>query len=99
MPSARVELVQIPARDPAGELDRVPQAERIAQIVQRAGEEAVQPAHHQAEFRMGRAEPGEGAQQAIEVLVRMQRRNREQERFGTAAARDVEKNRIHAQGR
>jgi len=28
------------------------------------------------------AEAGEGAQQAIQVLVRMQRRNREQERFG-----------------
>ncbi len=86
-PGARVELVQVLARNPAGELHRVGQPQALPQIVQRAGEEAVHAAHHQAEIRMAAAENGERPQQAIQVLVRMQRGDGQQKTFGAVTAR------------
>ena len=51
-PRPGVEFVQFLARNPTGKIDRIDQAERSAQFVQRTGEETVQPTNRQAEFRL-----------------------------------------------
>ena len=91
MPTRGVEVVKFLARNPAGEIHRIGEAQALAQIVQRTREESVQPAYRQAELRPLAMEFGEGAQQAVQVLVRMQSGNRQQKRLGMAAAASSKK--------
>ena len=91
-----IEVEQILARNPAGKIHRAGQAQRIAQFVQRAAREAVQAARHQPELRPAAVEFRECAQQAVQVLVRMEGRDRQQKWLGRAAPADGEKLRAHA---
>src|ERR1035437_6071190 len=75
--SARVEIVQLFARNPTGEIHAIRQLKAIAQGMQFRREEPVEAADHEAVLRMPFAEGGEGAQQAIQILVRVQGRDSE----------------------
>src|SRR5450759_2321728 len=88
--SARVEIVQLFARNPTGEIHAIRQMKAIAQGMQFRREEPVDAADHEAVLRMPFAEGGEGAQQAIQILVRVQGRDSEQERLGAAAGGQLE---------
>src|SRR5471032_218653 len=96
-PGPRVEVQKRFARNPARKIHGIAEAERIAKGQKLVGEETVDAAHHQAEFGMREAEFGEGPQQAVEVLVRMQRGDGEQKRLGTAAPGEAEEDRFDAQ--
>jgi len=56
----------------------------------------VQAAHHQAEVGMALAENRKGAQQRIQVLVRVQGGNGQQEALRLAPPGDPEESRVHA---
>ena len=58
--------------------------------MQRAGEKAVQAAHRQAELRPLAMEFGEGAQQAVQIFVRMQGGNGQQKWLRMAPPRQIE---------
>ena len=70
----------------------------IAQGVQFRREKPMHTADDEAVLRMPLAEDGEGAQQAIQVLVRVEGGDRQKERLGAAAGGESKKMWIDADG-
>src|ERR1035438_9087523 len=71
------ETIQLFARNPTREFHAIGQLQAIAQRVQFRREEPMDAADDEAVLRMPFAEGGEGAQQAIQILVRVEGGDRE----------------------
>src|ERR1019366_3478193 len=82
--SARVKIVQLLARNPTREFHAIAKLETVAEVVQLRREKTVHAADDEAVLGMPLGEDGEGAQQAIQILVRVEGGDRQEERLGTA---------------
>ena len=92
-PGARVEIVEILARNPAGKLDAAGESQRLAQGVQvPAVKKPWMPHTIRRNSGWRSRKIGEGAQQAVQVLVRVQRGDGEQEGLGLRGARRARRN-------
>src|ERR1035441_3145974 len=93
---ARVKIVQLLARNPTREFHAIAKLETVAEGVQLRREKTVHAADDEAILGMPLGEDGEGAQQAIQILVRVEGGDRQQERLGTAVGGEIEESRIDA---
>src|SRR5262249_61473896 len=89
-PSAGVEVAQLFARNPTGEGDAIAERKLIAQGGELRGEESMDAGDHKPKLGTPLAELRERAQQAIEILVRVQRAHSEQKLLGRAACLELE---------
>src|SRR6202008_2922515 len=96
-PRAPEQVVQIPPRNPSGKFHGIAQSELLAQFVQPGARQPMQPTYYQRESGPNAPEFRERPQQTVEVLVRVQSRDRQQKRFRTPPRRDLEKGLVDTQ--
>ena len=90
---AREEIVQLLARNPTREFHAAAKFEAVAEGVQFRREKAVDAADDEAVLGMPFGEGGEGAQQTVQILVRVEGGDSQQERLGTALRGEIERGR------